>query len=136
MRFTSASKRDRSKSFFFPQGILEFARVASAASSRDESTALLPVKVSLWTVTVPSSLHAAATRRRASPLTRRMPRPMATAQIHNACQGRRDYHDDNQVSLGRGLQRTNLQHLLALRVLDSLVRDCEPAEDDEQNAEL
>src|SRR3954468_6063587 len=74
MRFRSASKRERSKKDFLPQGIFELWWVASASLRRDWSTALTPLKVRLWTLIVPPSLHpvrhASATRTNANTETR------------------------------------------------------------------
>src|SRR5712664_1378181 len=60
MRLRSASNRERSKYAFLPHGSHELSCVASAALRRAVSTALTPLNVSLWTLIVPSSLHAAA----------------------------------------------------------------------------
>src|SRR5262245_31680392 len=73
MRLRSASKRDRSKKLFRPQGNCQpttgtfvFSRVARADRRRDSSTALTPSKLSEWTVTVPASLHARPAKQQAA----------------------------------------------------------------------
>src|SRR5471032_192384 len=59
MRFRSASKRERSKKYFLPQGIFELWRVASASFRRLTSIVLTPLKERLRTLMVPPSLQAA-----------------------------------------------------------------------------
>src|SRR5439155_6886687 len=72
---------------FFPHGSFELARVASAFRSLASSTALTPWNFRLWTLIVPSSLHAAA--------------PAASAIRTIARKAGRMLHDRNHIACHR-----------------------------------